>query len=143
MSLLHPGYTVTCASEQKHEETYYIQFIHYIQVFLFELFMRKVSFGILLNQNALLSNDPPPQHTIIDYYSSWTDDSSTCGEISDDSSLNSSSSWNSTTETSDSLDNFEDCTHAINEKEPGCEIESHAAMIIRRYLSSVDQEMNA
>jgi len=62
--------------------------------------------------------------------------------MSDDSSLNSSSSWNSDTETSDAVAAFEDCTRDSNEEESGCEIESHTAMIIQRYLLSVDQEID-
>jgi len=137
MFVLHAGYT-----EQKHEQTYCIQLMHYLQVFLFELFLRKISFGLLLSYDSLTSDDEPSRNTITDYHSSWTDDSSTCGEISDDSSLNSSSSWNSDTETPDAFAAFEDCTRDSNENASECEIESHAAMIIQRYLLSLDQEID-
>jgi len=138
MSMLQHGYSVTYASEENTELSYYIQCLHYLQVFLFELFLHKISFGLPPKQRSSINEVVPALETIIDYSSSWTDDSSSCGDTSDEPSLISSYSCSNTMETVYGADTFMNDSHFSDEGETECEIEFHAEMIIQRYLMSQD-----
>jgi len=137
--MLQHGYSVTYESKENTELSYYIQCLHYLR-FLFELFLHKISFGLPPTQRSSINEVLPALETIIDYSSSWTDDSSACGDTSDEPSLISSYSCSNTMETVYGADTFMNDSNFSDGGETECEIEFHAEMIIQRYL--VSQENN-
>jgi len=84
MSLLCSNHTFNCQSEKKEESAYHIQYMYYTILVL--EFLHKMLFGSILKLKALTSEFA---NSKIYCSSSLEDDSITCGEMSDESSLDS------------------------------------------------------
>jgi len=112
MTTLRPGYTIS--------------------------FLRKMSLDFTLTTNSPADETSISKNTI-NYYPSLTEDSSTCGETSEDSTLDSSSRCSSTSKTregviandSSSPVLFLNFPHVNDKERIACEIECHASTIMQ------------
>ena len=105
MSLVRSEYNFNCQSEKKKEPAYHIQCMYYM-IFLLEFCLHKMSLGFVLKQKVLTSKFAKSR---IYNVSSLEDDSITCGEISDESSLDSSSECSSSSMTLVELEEEKNC----------------------------------
>eukprot|EP00555_Chaetoceros_dichaeta_P006361 CAMPEP_0198260272 /NCGR_PEP_ID=MMETSP1447-20131203/9290_1 /TAXON_ID=420782 /ORGANISM="Chaetoceros dichaeta, Strain CCMP1751" /LENGTH=258 /DNA_ID=CAMNT_0043947895 /DNA_START=20 /DNA_END=793 /DNA_ORIENTATION=- len=131
MSVLRSGFTVTYAAEKKEEQSYTYPDRCVLRTSSSRNFSTRNVTGFSLKQSASTRKITILEDTIDYSTTPLLDDSFTCGERSDESSIDSSSKCSCASEAADGEAMFVGFEHVNNEEETKSEIKSHAASIIQ------------